>query len=129
MAIEGFDHFTMRTPDFEQVKDFFVEVIGLAVGPRPPFRVPGYWLYAQDRALLHLIGTADAGSAPGPGLRRTVDHVAFRVTDYQEARARFVARGIPFEENAVPGQGERQIFVPGPGGLTIELVFRAQGVL
>ena len=43
-----------RTDLIEALRRFYTEVIGLQVGPRPPFDSPGHWLYAGPVDLLHL---------------------------------------------------------------------------
>lgn len=112
------DHITIVTSDPDRTAAFLDAVLGIKPGPRPPFDFPGYWLYEGDRAIVHLVG----GRAPTPGAG-PYDHAAFRRDDYPAFKQRLVAAGIPFGEQSLPGYGDRQIFVRGPGGERIEIVF------
>ena len=125
------DHFTIRTPDLEGTRDFFTDVIGLAVGDRPPFPFPGHWLYGDGRAIVHLVGVEPGrsyvpghggGDAPGANTG-AVDHLAFRGDDHAATLARLANSGRDYSERTVPGRGDRQIFIHGPHGLVVELVF------
>jgi catechol 2,3-dioxygenase-like lactoylglutathione lyase family enzyme len=125
------DHFTIRTGDLEATREFFTRVIGLTVGERPRFSFPGYWLYGEGRAIVHLVGAEPGRSYleghggdgdPGAGTG-AVDHLAFRGDDYADTLARLATHGCDYSERSVPGTCNRQIFVSGPHGLIVELVF------
>ena len=49
MEIKRIDHYSIRTLDVEASRRFYTEIIGLKVGPRPPFDFPGVWLYKAGR--------------------------------------------------------------------------------
>ena len=55
------DHINIRAPRdlIEQVKDFYGELLGMVEGPRPDFDSEGYWLYAGEKALIHLSVSPD----------------------------------------------------------------------
>ena len=55
MALESLDHCAIRTTRLEETRRFYVEALGLEVGPRPPLALPGYWLYAGGRPIVHLM--------------------------------------------------------------------------
>ena len=44
------NHYSIRTLNVEQTRRFYVDVLGLTVGPRPNFPFPGIWLYRGDHA-------------------------------------------------------------------------------
>ncbi len=50
MTVRGFDHYNLRADRavLDELRDFYRDVVGLAVGDRPPFRRFGYWLYSGD---------------------------------------------------------------------------------
>ena len=56
MPVLGLSHFNLRAsrPLLDKLKDFYVDVVGLRPGFRPPFQRFGYWLYAGDSDVLHL---------------------------------------------------------------------------
>lgn len=111
----GFDHINIRVSDQEAVRDLLAEVVGLTVGPRPPFNFHGYWLYLGDQPLVHL---APRGR---PGEVGWVDHVAFGGFDFADKSAALDRAGIAYTVQTLPGTEIRQIFVNGPEGLRIEL--------
>jgi glyoxylase I family protein len=125
MAVLGFSHFNLRAPRtmLDQLRDFYVEVVGLQAGPRPPFRSFGYWLYAGGEPVLHLSETSPGESRNSPGSTTTFDHAAFRCSDLPGTEARLTARGIAFERAEVPTTGIVQLFFSDPAGNGVELGF------
>ncbi len=121
MTIDRLDHVTIVTGDLEATRDFYVEVLGLEDGQRPPFTFPGAWLYCGPNPVVHLIGD-DEAPPPGTG---TFDHVAFRASDYDGVIRRLEAKGVDFNTRTVPDLGLRQIFVHDPNGVQVELNFAA----
>ena len=121
------DHATIVTADLDAARHFFVEIAGLTDGPRPPFSVDGYWLYANGRPVLHLID-ATVSAAAGRVAPR-IDHIAFRLENAAEWQAlldRLEAGGIGYQAAHVPQMGaqqaERQLFVALAPGVVIEFV-------
>ncbi|OYU41562.1 MAG: diguanylate cyclase, partial [Burkholderiales bacterium PBB4] len=57
MPVHGFNHFNLRAPQplLDRIRDFYVDVLGMKAGWRPPFPFPGYWLYLEEHAILHLV--------------------------------------------------------------------------
>ena len=112
------DHVNIRTADLAATRAFFTDVLGLEEGARPPFPFPGAWLYADGKDVVHLIEIA----APlGPSAASSLDHFAFAISDYDDARRRVVETGLRFYELGVPGGAVRQIFVTDLNGVSIEL--------
>jgi catechol 2,3-dioxygenase-like lactoylglutathione lyase family enzyme len=112
------DHINIRTADLAGTRAFFTDVLGLQEGARPPFPFPGAWLYAGGKDVVHLI---EINSALGPSDASSLDHFAFAISDYDEARRRVAATGLKFYELGVPGAAVRQIFVTDLNGVSIEL--------
>jgi catechol 2,3-dioxygenase-like lactoylglutathione lyase family enzyme len=126
MSVQRLDHVNIRTHDLEATRDFYVDVLGLREGDRPPFPFPGLWLYDDTVAVIHVIGLSAADPrVAGSG---TIDHVAFRVAGLGAMRERIRRAGLPSREAIVPRSGEAQIFVDDPNGVTIELNFAAAEV-
>lgn len=131
------DHATIVTADLDAARRFFVDVAGLTEGPRPPFSVDGYWLYADGRAVVHLIRAAAATTAtataptPATPLRAAprIDHVAFRLdsaAEWQALLARLRSTGVKYQSAQVPPmapqRAEAQIFVALAPGAVVEFV-------
>lgn len=126
MHIERLDHVNVVTADLDATRDFYVEVLGLRVGERPPFHFAGYWLYDDAFPVIHINECEpDDQCAPGTG---AVNHIAFRAAGLAALRERLQRRGIPAHERSVPRNGEVQIFIIDPNGVRIELTFAAAEV-
>ncbi|WP_047336781.1 VOC family protein [Pseudomonas protegens] len=116
------DHFTIVSDQLQATRDFYVDVLGLVEGPRPPFSVPGFWLYAQDRPVLHVVGVT---RMPQP-CRGVLDHMAFRAQGLQRMWAHLEKHRVGFKVIRAPG-AERtwQLFMQDPNGVDVELDFDA----
>ncbi len=142
MSIDKLSHYSVRTLDLEATRRFYTEVMGLTVGPRPPFKFPGLWLYngghdSYDNAVVHIIGI-DPGDPQGlkdylgdrdmstlTGGTGTFDHIAFVATGLDEMLARLRKNNIAYRERAVPDLGLHQVFLDDPSGVVIELNYPA----
>ena len=56
MPLANIDHTSIRTLRLEESREFYENVLGMTVGDRPNFDFPGYWLYLNDHAVIHLVG-------------------------------------------------------------------------
>lgn len=123
MPVLGLSHDNLRGPreHIDALRDFYCEVVGLRVGPRP---LPsyGHWLYAGERDVLHL-SESRPGELRVQGVRNSFDHVAFRCTDFAAAERVLVERGIAYRLAVVPQTGQRQLFFTDPAGNGVELNF------
>jgi catechol 2,3-dioxygenase-like lactoylglutathione lyase family enzyme len=124
MAIRDLDHVNIRTTDLAATRAFFTEVLGLTVGWRPDFSFGGAWLYAGDKAVVHLVEVVNA-STPSQG--SVLDHFAFAIDDFEDARGKLEAAGVAYRETAPPNGGIRQFFITDLNGVNIELNFRTPG--
>ena len=135
------NHFSIRTLDLEATRVFYERVLGLTVGPRPPFPFPGLWMYSGDHgdvgnAVVHIIGMdpndpeglkrylgdRDASSLHGSG---AVDHVAFFADGLAAMLERLRGLGVPVRERTVPAIGLHQLFLDDPNGVVVELNYPA----
>jgi len=127
MPIETLQHVNIRCADARASRDFYVEVIGLKEGYRPPFPFPGHWLYLGEVPVIHLVQKPAGEAHHGPGSGE-IDHVAFGGSDLDGMRARLTASGYPYEERVVPRDGVIQLFVHDPERVKLELNFPAPDV-
>lgn len=129
-------HFSVRVSDLEASIAFYMQALGLKIGPRPPFDFPGAWLYfdsdtdVASQGCVHLIGPDPTGASsrylglrrPGPGTSTgALDHIAFLAQDWRADQARIAASGIAYSERSVPQLQLRQVFMTDPDCVTIEL--------
>jgi catechol 2,3-dioxygenase-like lactoylglutathione lyase family enzyme len=135
------NHYSIRTADLAACERFYCGLLGLQVGPRPPFPFPGLWLYTGDtgvwaNAAVHIIGIdrddpeglkAYLGDRGEPSVAGTgaIDHVAFFATGLVGTLARLVEHGVALRERTVPLLGLHQVFVDDPNGVVVELNFPA----
>ena len=121
MGVDVLQHINIHTAEVDRSKDFYVRVLGLRVGPRPPVATVGYWLYLGAQPVIHLVERpADAPPGQGTG---AIDHVAFHGTDLASTRGILHAEGVSFRETVIPRDGTIQLFLHDPNGVKIELNF------
>ena len=135
------NHFSIRSLDLAACERFYTQVLGLRVGPRPPFPFPNLWLYKGNtsvwgNAVVHIIGI-DRNDPEGLkqylgdrdlsslGHTGSVDHLAFSATGLAAMRANLQAQGIAIRERTVPNLGLHQMFLDDPNGVVIELNYPA----
>jgi len=135
------NHFSIRTTDIDATRVFYETVLGLTVGPRPPFDFPGLWMYNGDHAspvnaMVHVIGIdkndpqglkkylgdRDLSSLQGSG---ALDHIALSATGLAAMVAHLTRLGVPYRERNVPVLGLHQLFLDDPSGIVIELNYPA----
>jgi catechol 2,3-dioxygenase-like lactoylglutathione lyase family enzyme len=130
MPLGTLQHFTIEPQDLERSKDFYVDVLGLKVGDRPPLDFPGYWLYSGGVATVHLMGTRKPregivvrGAEKKYDDTGRLDHIAFAATGVEGVRKQLTSKGVKFRESIVPRTGDTQIFLYDPDGVGVELNF------
>lgn len=112
------NHILVLTSDLNAMQQFWTQVIGLHVGERPPFPFKGLWLYSEDKPLVHIAEQINAS-----GDNCSIAHVAFEGADYTALLSRLDQFHHHYTEKEVPLSGERQVFIAGPDGLTVEMMF------
>lgn len=124
MPVTGFSHYNLRASRIvlDRLRDFYVDVIGLRLGYRPPFKSFGYWLYVGDQALLHLSEASPQEVRP-PNVVNTFDHVALSCTGRTEMEARLRQHKVEFTRDEVPLTTQSQLFFSDPAGNGVELNF------
>jgi catechol 2,3-dioxygenase-like lactoylglutathione lyase family enzyme len=133
MPLDHMEHFLLQAEDLEATKDWYVDVLGMRVGPCPDFKFPVYWLYVGDRDVLHLTqGGANVSqnrkayvgqestATRGSGV---IDHIAFRASGLEGMIVHLTGRKIEFKERQVNDQGLYQLFLFDPNGVKVELNF------
>lgn len=119
------DHINISAPGelLREVRDFYCDVLGLATGFRPNFSRPGYWLYSEGKAIIHLIESSD--HFPG-GKQGCFDHFALQATGLAAVIGKLEASGIHYRLSHLPDAGVSQIFCHDPAGIRVELNFRGE---
>jgi catechol 2,3-dioxygenase-like lactoylglutathione lyase family enzyme len=117
------DHVNIRTASLEVMRNWYVRVLGMVDGWRPPFSFPGAWLYSGDTPIVHLVGVERAPGAKEAELR--LEHFALQGDDLQALRARLETEDVPYREARVPGTDLLQINVHDPDGNHIHIDFHS----
>jgi catechol 2,3-dioxygenase-like lactoylglutathione lyase family enzyme len=118
MAIQGMNHFNVLTDDVEATRRFYVDVIGLAEGERPPLSFDGAWLYAGGRAILHV-----SAAKLGAERKGVIDHMAFSATDLKGTVEKLKRLGVEHVVRQQVGSRIWQVFCNDPMGAKVELDF------
>ncbi|MGH8246703.1 MAG: VOC family protein [Gammaproteobacteria bacterium] len=119
MAIVGMNHFTVLTDNLDRTRDFYMNVLGLEDGYRPPLGFPGAWLYSGGQAVLHIIA-----GRPLPEPRSGVlDHMAFSAKGLPAVIEKLKHRGIRYDLRRQNESGVWQLFCFDPSGARVELDF------
>ena len=108
------DHVTIRTRDMSAAREFFLKVFDLKEGARPQAiqRIPGHWLYADGRPIVHIIATNRTGQADGA---EAIDHVGIRLDGYADFRAKLERLGVRYSTMDLADIDERRLFFRTPG--------------
>jgi extradiol dioxygenase family protein len=123
MTVLSLDHVNIRVaPELlAPVREFYLQVVGLAEGFRPPFGSTGHWLYAGSQAVIHLSVLRTADSSPVPG--GAVDHIAFNCRGLAAMRRHLEGLGLDYRHVEVPLTRQHQLFLRDPAGNGVELNF------
>jgi len=133
MALQDLQHYLIRARNIELTKKFYIEILGMKEGYRPAFSFVGYWLYLNDKPVVHLVEAFTTNSAQKNYLshegdisngRNAIDHIAFHAEGYDEMVAHLKKNHIFMQNRIVPEENHgRQIFITDPNGIRIELNF------
>jgi catechol 2,3-dioxygenase-like lactoylglutathione lyase family enzyme len=121
VTIGSIHHINIRASSelIARLRQFYCEVVGLRQGWRPPFASRGYWLYAGEDPVLHLVEFDDErGTALPAGV---VDHIAFHCAELEPVIARLRSHGIEFSLTQVPVLGDTQLLFRDPLEIGVEL--------
>jgi catechol 2,3-dioxygenase-like lactoylglutathione lyase family enzyme len=110
------------TPEWEACRQFYCDLLGLKVGPRPPFTSTGLWLYAGELPIVHLVAREPAEPRSRAG-HNALDHVSFHCTGLAEMLAKLRTHGVGYRISRVPGVNVLQVLCVDPVGVGVELSF------
>ncbi|RQZ71318.1 VOC family protein [Burkholderia sp. Bp9004] len=128
MSVIGLNHYNLRADraTLDTLRDFYVNVVGLQPGYRPPFQSNGYWLYAGAQAILHL-SEARPGEVRPPHVVNTFDHMAFSCENAADMERRLADAQVRYSRTYVPLTRQLQLFFTDPAGNGVELNFAEAG--
>src|SRR6266446_557266 len=98
MAIDGMNHFTVLTDNIDAARNFYVGILGLKEGYRPPLGFPGTSPYAGSQPVLPGIACRPLPASPAGVL----DHIAFSSSNHPYVTAKLKANGIKYDFRKQP---------------------------
>ena len=117
------DHITIRTSDLAGTRAFFLKIFeDLEERDRPQAiqRIPGHWLFASDKPIIHLISTRGNGADTAA---EAFDHVGIHLDGYDDFRAKLERLEVTYSTMDLPEIDERRLFFRTPSGPLLEAVF------
>ena len=120
-TVFGYSHVAISVTDLDEARDFYCDVLGFEVLPRPDFGFPGLWLRVGTLQL-HL-GVVDEPASPGPGFPHFALYVPTeRFDDTIEAVRAAGAKMLGEPSSRVDfGTTVHAAFITDPSGNVIEL--------
>ena len=126
MIVTGLKHYTIRASAqvIDQCIAFYTSILNLRIGFRPPLETSGFWLYAGDQPVLHVL-IYDEPEFHGPSV---LGSIAFGCVNLPVTIQRLEDLEIDYTKNYLADIDQFQIFVADPAGLTIELNFDCEKI-
>ena len=126
MQIGRLDHVNVRTAQLDTMINWYTEILGLRLGPRPNFPFPGAWMYSGEDAVVHLVGVE---GEPGAGAEQDLrlEHFALAATGRGSFEQKLQAAGEKFETVDLTEVGITQYNIWDPDGNHIHIDFRDGG--
>ena len=132
MIVSSLDHWSIASKRLEDSRKFYEDILGLEAGFRPKLKSTGYWMYAGDKAIIHLVKdeSEDLDGTPlpeGQGTREDMEdsgidnHIAFTIEDADEVLNLLKDRNIGYWDRDLSDRGLYQIFIKDPNGVILEL--------
>jgi len=126
LQVKAFDHITLVVKDLKASQNFYVNILGMRLVPRPPFSFDGLW-FQLGRVQMHLIleyeGSSPAGNLLPEEKRQTRGpHFAFEVADADAVIGILKQNNIPILSGPkLRPDGYVQVFISDPDGHMVEL--------
>ena len=120
MALLFLDHVNLRTANLAGMTQFYCDVLGLRLGPRPAFAFGGAWLYCGERPVVHLVEIEHAASPSGA---LALEHFAFSADGFEGLVAALNGASVEHRISKLVGTETRQINLRDPDGNHLHVDF------
>jgi catechol 2,3-dioxygenase-like lactoylglutathione lyase family enzyme len=117
------DHVNIKTSGVEALATFYVDVLELQRGPRPPFAFGGAWLYCGDKAVVHLVDAGPRAPITIEPEELRLSHFAFRGTNLADFLARLRRLSVEFRLAQLPATTVTQVNLRDPDGNALHVDF------
>ncbi len=118
-----FDHFNIDVPTelLVETKNFYENIFDLIEGFRPKLARHGYWLYHQEKAVLHIFETKELLPKNS---KSYLDHIAFTLTNIHAFVERLNQYNVSFRTIVNQETQVTQLFIFDTVGVKIECIFQ-----
>ena len=114
IRLKSVNHLTYNVSNKERALRFWEDVLGVKQIPSQVDRDHIIWLQLPSGAMVHLVETPEAPSAPS-------HHGAFEVDDIDAASKALQANGVETTDITTRNDGQRNFFINDPDGNRIEI--------
>jgi catechol 2,3-dioxygenase-like lactoylglutathione lyase family enzyme len=140
MKINILDHVSIGTDRLEETRTFFCDLLGLDVGKRLVLKSVGYWLYAGEDTIVHLVekGSNEIEDAAYEGGKEKPkkwekaetknliktgmdDYIAVSVKKSADLVQYMMDNSIAYWDRLLADRPLYQVFVRDPNGVILEL--------
>ena len=121
------DHINISAPVelLLEIKDFYCNVLGLTEGFRPEFSGKGFWLYSEEKPIIHLMESLQHHRNEKQGF---LDHFALRTSGLARLIEKLDTAGVKYKLSYIPALDLSQVFCNDPSGTRVELNFPNESV-
>ena len=99
MEIKLLEHVNIQTAQLGLMENWYIEILGLEKGYRPPFEINGSWLYGAGYPMVHLV---EVDEPPDRSGNPQLEHFAMRAVGLESLLERLRAKAIPYFTMRVP---------------------------
>ena len=114
IRLKSVNHLTYNVSNKERALRFWEDVLGVKQIPSQVDRDHIIWLQLPSGAMVHLVETPEAPSAPS-------HHGAFEVDDIDAAAKAIQGKGVETTDITTRNDGQRNFFINDPDGNRIEI--------
>ena len=117
-----FDHFNIDVPAelLLDTKAFYENIFNLKEGFRPQLSRTGFWMYFEDKPILHLFKREECLPKDS---KSYLDHVAFKLVDIEAFKIRLDKFNVPYRSLINKEINIIQLFILDPANVKIECIF------
>lgn len=116
-----------QSDEFDSVREFYVNILGLSEGWSPDIGRRVSWLYAGDKPVIHLVENTNMGRVGESMCSEPIDHVAFSCTGIEAIQQTLKTAAIKYIRTDTTGGRFSQLKFRDPLGVTLELNFADVG--
>ena len=120
MEITRLDHVNIQTTELSMMENWYIDILGLEKGYRPPFSNSGSWLYGAGYAMLHLVEVSNPPERPG---NPELEHFCMRANGLSSLLKRLEKNGISYYTVRVPEIRILQVNFHDPEGNHLHIDF------